>query len=94
MLGPFIRLAVGFGMTVIGVTHLGKSIDPNKPIANRVLDSIAYTNLARAVHFVAKDPVDPDRKFFLPGPATIRPPALAPWLSPSRNIRSPWTMAR
>lgn len=76
VLGPFIRLAVGFGMTVIGVTHMGKSVDPTKPIANRVLDSIAYTNLARAVHFVAKDPENPDRKFFVPGPCNFSPPGL------------------
>ncbi len=68
VLHPFIRLAASFGITTIGVTHLGKSVDVTKPIANRVLDSIAYVNLARAVHFVAKDPANPDRKLFLPGP--------------------------
>lgn len=73
VLGPFINCAVEHGITVIGVTHLGKSIDPNKPLSNRVLDSIAYTNLARAIHFVAKDPADPDRKFFLPGPGNWAP---------------------
>jgi hypothetical protein len=73
VLGPFIALAVEFGMTVVGVTHLGKSIDATKPIANRVLDSIAYTNLARAVHFVAKDPENADRKFFMPGPCNYAP---------------------
>ena len=73
VLGPFIRLAISHGMTVIGVTHLGKSVDPTRPIANRVLDSIAYTNLARAVHFVAKDPVNPERKLFLPGPCNYSP---------------------
>lgn len=76
ILGPFIALCVDFGITMIGVTHLGKSIDPTKPIANRVLDSIAYTNLARAVHFVAKDPEDHDRKFFLPGPCNYSPAGL------------------
>ena len=73
VLGPFIALAADFGMTVVGVTHLGKAIDATKPIANRVLDSIAYTNLARAVHFVAKDPESPDRKFFMPGPCNYAP---------------------
>jgi hypothetical protein len=76
VLQPFIRLAVKFGMTVIGVTHMGKSVDPTKPIANRVLDSIAYTNTARAVHFVAKDPQNPERKFFVPGPCNFSPPGL------------------
>jgi hypothetical protein len=76
VLGPFIALAVEFGITVVGVTHLGKSIDPTKPIAARVLDSIAYVNLARAVHFVARDPEDHDRKFFMPGPCNYSPSGL------------------
>jgi len=76
VLGPFIALAVEFEITVVGVTHLGKSIDPTKPIASRVLDSIAYVNLARAVHFVARDPEDPDRKFFMPGPCNYAPSGL------------------
>jgi hypothetical protein len=76
VLGPFIALAVEFGLTVIGITHLGKSIDPTKSLTNRVLDSIAYTNLARAVHFVARDPADHDRKFFMPGPCNYAPAGL------------------
>jgi hypothetical protein len=73
VLGPFIDLAVGYGLTVIGITHLGKSIDSSKPLSSRILDSIAYSNLARAVHFVARDPEDHDRKFFLPGPCNYAP---------------------
>ncbi|MGA2702003.1 MAG: AAA family ATPase [Isosphaeraceae bacterium] len=76
ILGPFIAMAVEFGISIIGVTHLGKSIDPTKPIANRVLDSIAYTNLARAIHFIARDPEDHDRKFFMPGPCNYAPGGL------------------
>ncbi len=76
VLRPFVHLASKYAITTIGITHLGKSIDPTKPLTNRILDSIAYSNLARSVHFVAKDPANPERKLFLPGVANYSAPGM------------------
>ena len=67
VLEPFVNLVTEFQMTMIGITHLGKSIDGRNAI-QRVLDSIAYVNLARATHFIARDPDNPKRRLFMPGP--------------------------
>jgi hypothetical protein len=67
ILGPFIDLVKEFEMTLVGVTHFGKSIDARNA-ADKILDSIAYVNLARATHFISKDPDNPGRVLFMPGP--------------------------
>jgi hypothetical protein len=67
ILGPFVELVKEFGMTLVGVTHFGKAIDA-RTAADKVLDSIAYVNLARAVHYVARDPDHTGRILFMPGP--------------------------
>ena len=51
------------GICMAGNTHLNKNIDQKTPIF-RILDSVSYSNLARNVHFVVRDWVNPDRRFF------------------------------
>jgi hypothetical protein len=68
ILGPFIDLVKEFGMTLLGVTHFGKATD-GRNAADKVLDSIAYVNLARSLHYVARDPDTPGRVLFMPGPS-------------------------
>jgi hypothetical protein len=72
VLGPFVDLVKNFGMTLLGVTHFGKTVD-GRNAAQKVIDSIAYVNLARSVYFVSADPENPSRKFFMPGPCNYAP---------------------
>jgi hypothetical protein len=44
-------------------THLNKSIDARVPV-QRITGSIAYANIPRNVHFIVRDPDQPDRRFF------------------------------
>jgi hypothetical protein len=67
VLEPFIGLVAEFEMTMVGITHLGKAVDGRNAV-HRVLDSIAYTNLARATHFISRDPDNPKQRLFMPGP--------------------------
>lgn len=48
---------------MIGNTHLNKSVDAKTPM-HRISGSIAYGNLPRNVHFVVRDPENPERRFF------------------------------
>jgi hypothetical protein len=66
ILGPFIDLVKEFGMTLVGVTHFGKAGDA-RTAADKILDSVAYANLARAIIYVAVDPDDDDRRLVMPG---------------------------
>jgi hypothetical protein len=66
ILGPFIDLVKEFGMTLIGVTHFGKAGDA-RTAADKILDSVAYANLARAILYVAADPDDEDRRLVMAG---------------------------
>jgi hypothetical protein len=75
ILDPFIALCKEFGITLVAVTHFGKSGD-GRGAADKVLDSIAYVNLARAVHYVQHDPDDRTRRLFIPGPCNYAPPDL------------------
>jgi hypothetical protein len=67
ILHPFIDLIKEFEMALLGVTHFGKATDGRGAI-DKILDSIAYVNLARAIHYVARDPDTPGRVLFMPGP--------------------------
>ncbi len=79
VLEPFVNLVAEFGMTMIGITHMGKATD-GRTAVNKILDSVAYANLARATHFVSRDPDNPKRRLFMPGPcnyADADTPAIA-----------------
>jgi hypothetical protein len=67
ILDPFIDLCKEFGITLIGITHFGKASDGRLAV-NKVLDSIAYVNLARAIFYVLEDPDTPGRVLVMPGP--------------------------
>ena len=64
LLGPFAELAARRDLCVIAITHLGKS--EKKHALERVIDSVAFTGLARSVFLVASDQADPQRQLFLP----------------------------
>ncbi len=66
ILGPFIDLVKEFGMTLLGVTHFGKAGDA-RTAADKILDSVAYANLARAIHYVSRDPDQEERVLVMPG---------------------------
>jgi hypothetical protein len=57
VLDAFAKVALEFGVCVIAITHLGKSVQPK--VIHKVLGSVAYTNVARVVHVTVRDPDDP-----------------------------------
>jgi hypothetical protein len=60
-------------------SHLNKTVDHKTPI-HRVNGSVAYGNIPRNVHFVVRDPNDPERRFFKQAKCNLAPdnlPALA-----------------
>jgi hypothetical protein len=61
VLTPFLALLESHGVTLLGITHIGKSVDGRTPL-NKVLGSVAYKNLARSVHMTARDPDDKERR--------------------------------
>jgi hypothetical protein len=64
---------------MIGNTHLNKAADARTPI-HRIVGSIAYGNIPRNVHFVARDPDEPARRLFMQAKCNNAPddlPALA-----------------
>jgi putative DNA primase/helicase len=63
-LTPLIRLASKHRVAVVGVTHLRKSVG-GSPIS-RIIGSIGFPAVARAVYLVASDPSDPQRRLMLP----------------------------
>lgn len=63
-LTPLAKLAAQTKCAIVGVAHLNKNSEAKA--VYRVGGSIAFTALARAVHLVAKDPDDEDRKIVLP----------------------------
>lgn len=63
LLAPLADLVARYKLAVVGVSHLRKS--PGKAV-HAALGSMAYTATARAVHLVAEDPDDKDRRLFLP----------------------------
>jgi hypothetical protein len=65
ILTPFLDVIREFNVAMIAVTHLAKAVDPKRPASHRIIGSIAYANLARSIHFVAKDPDSPARRLFM-----------------------------
>jgi putative DNA primase/helicase len=58
ILEPFlVDIVERYGLCMLCNTHLNKTMDAKTPM-QRVVESIAYGNLARNVHFVVKDPDD------------------------------------
>ena len=73
ILEPFLDNVVEpAGLAVIGIVHLNKGSDARTP-AHRILGSVAYTNLARAVYFVARDPDDTARSIFALAKCNLAP---------------------
>ena len=67
------------GISVIGIVHLSKSVDSRAPV-HRILGSVAYSNLARCVYFVVRDPDNAGRRLFAFGACNLAPsdiPAIA-----------------
>jgi hypothetical protein len=62
-LKPLIEFAFEHRITIIGITHFGKT--PSSRAVNRVIGSVAYANLARAVWCVVSDPEDETRRLML-----------------------------
>ena len=60
ILEPFVEMLDGCGAAMLGVTHLNKSTDHRTPV-NKILGSVAYSNLARTVHCTYRDPDDKER---------------------------------
>jgi hypothetical protein len=64
VLEPFLAEVIApADVCMIGNTHLNKSVDAKTPM-HRIVGSIAYGNLPRNVHFVVRDPDDPERRIF------------------------------
>jgi hypothetical protein len=80
ILEPFITQVIRpFHICMIGNTHLNKTVDAKTPM-HRITGSIAYNNVPRNVHFVARDPDDPALRYFKQAKCNDAPddlPALA-----------------
>lgn len=80
VLEPFLDEVIApADICMLGNTHLNKSVDAKTPM-HRISGSIAYGNLPRNVHFVVRDPDDPERRFFQQAKCNNAPdnlPALA-----------------
>jgi len=61
VLEPFCALLDEFNVALLAITHVGKSVDQRTPI-DKILGSVAYSNLARTVNVIYRDPQDPDRR--------------------------------
>ncbi|MEM9415823.1 MAG: AAA family ATPase [Planctomycetota bacterium] len=68
LLAPLAKLAQDFDVAVVAVTHLNKSGGQGGAgsAIYRTMGSLAFTAAARAVHLVARDPDDPDKRLLLP----------------------------
>ncbi len=80
VLTPFLGVIAECDIAMEAITHLNKSIDPNRPASHRILGSIGYGNLARSISFVAKDPDNPKRRLFMQAENNLAPsdlPAVA-----------------
>jgi hypothetical protein len=82
-LSPLAALAEQRDLDVHGVMHLNKKTDYTA--LHRVMGSVAYTAMARAVYLVAKDPDNSDRRLFLCSKMSVavKPPGLAFVLRPA-----------
>jgi hypothetical protein len=61
VLNAFADLATEFGVCVIAITHTGKATD--RKLIHKILGSVAYTNVARAVHATIRDLDDPSIRY-------------------------------
>jgi KaiC/GvpD/RAD55 family RecA-like ATPase len=61
VLGPVAELAAKYHVTILAISHLGKS---ENSALYRVLGSIAFIAAARIVHVLARDKADPERRIF------------------------------
>jgi len=61
VLEPFCALLDERGVALLAITHVGKSVDQRTPI-DKILGSVAYSNLARTVNVIYRDPQDSDRR--------------------------------
>lgn len=73
VLEPFCALLDEHRVTLLAITHLGKSVDQKTPIA-KILGSVAYANVARTVSVVYRDPQDADRRLLCPLKNNFSPP--------------------
>ncbi len=72
VLEPFAQLLEEHKVALLGITHLGKSVDVRSP-EHKILGSVAYTNVARIVYLVGRDPQDRDRRVLAMVKNNIRP---------------------
>lgn len=72
LLAPLADLAARHDVAILAITHLNKSASGASALM-RVIDSVAFTGLARAAFLVARDPKDPTRLLFLPMKSNIGP---------------------
>jgi len=78
VLTPLCDLAEQLHIAIVGIVHLNKAV--SLKARYRLSGSAAFFQLARFGSLVAADPVDPNRRLFLPmkaNPCRKRPPGLA-----------------
>jgi hypothetical protein len=69
LLAPLVQIAARHNVAIIAITHLNKA--PGAKALMRVLESVAFVALARAVFLVTPDPGDRTRRLFLPAKSNI-----------------------
>lgn len=87
VLTPLVELAERLGVAIVAIMHIGKGTD--RKAAHRALGSVGFTNLARIVLAVGRDPDCDDRRLVLPVKQNICAPAapLAFVLDPASGLR-------
>jgi putative DNA primase/helicase len=60
---PFVQIGTEFGLALIGIMHLSKTMQTE--VLYRIGGSVAFAALARAVFFVSHDKEDEDRRLFM-----------------------------
>jgi hypothetical protein len=63
VLEPFGDLLGEFGVALLAISHLGKSVDVRTPV-HKILGSVAYSNMARTVHLTFPHPDDAELRVF------------------------------
>ncbi len=71
ILGPLADFAAEKALSVVGITHFNKSA--NTRAAQRVMGSVAYSNVARATWCLVEDPETEGRRLMLPVKNNLSP---------------------
>ena len=65
-LSPLLDFALNHNLSILGITHLSKPTAQNKNPLHRIIGSLAYSALARAIYHITPDLRDPHTRLVIP----------------------------